>query len=123
MFFFVSAQEMIDSPFDTKSDSFYFVDNKLIMHNKADYAYNGGLGSMWFMLHTPLKSRRYAVLVSPQTSSCIGQKTYCVEDLTQYDSLLHTPLSRFALSQIKNTKFMCWTKTDCMEDLTDSIIW
>lgn len=39
-------QEMIDSPFDTKSDSFYFVDNKLIMHNKADYAYNGGIGSM-----------------------------------------------------------------------------
>ncbi|KXJ27853.1 protein unc-119 homolog B [Exaiptasia diaphana] len=35
------VQEMIDHPFETKSDSFYFVDNKLIMHNKADYAYNG----------------------------------------------------------------------------------
>ncbi|EDO47405.1 predicted protein [Nematostella vectensis] len=34
-------QEMIEHPFETKSDSFYFVDNKLIMHNKADYAYNG----------------------------------------------------------------------------------
>ncbi|TRY65603.1 hypothetical protein DNTS_015208 [Danionella cerebrum] len=33
---------MIDHPYDTRSDSFYFVDNKLIMHNKADYAYNGG---------------------------------------------------------------------------------
>jgi len=32
---------MIDNPFETKSDSFYFVDNKLIMHNKADYAYDG----------------------------------------------------------------------------------
>ncbi|XP_038054758.1 protein unc-119 homolog B-like isoform X1 [Patiria miniata] len=39
-------QEMVDQPFDTKSDSFYFVDNKLIMHNKADYAYNGGIGAM-----------------------------------------------------------------------------
>ncbi|XP_035690900.1 LOW QUALITY PROTEIN: protein unc-119 homolog B-like [Branchiostoma floridae] len=36
-------QEMIDHPYETKSDSFYFVDNNLIMHNKADYAYNGGI--------------------------------------------------------------------------------
>ena len=35
-------QDMIKNPFATRSDSFYFVDNKLIMHNKADYAYNGG---------------------------------------------------------------------------------
>ncbi|KAK4877766.1 hypothetical protein RN001_010272 [Aquatica leii] len=35
--------EMIASPFETRSDSFYFVDDCLIMHNKADYAYNGGL--------------------------------------------------------------------------------
>jgi len=33
---------MIDCPYETRSDSFYFVDDKLIMHNKADYAYNGG---------------------------------------------------------------------------------
>ncbi|KAH7716918.1 retinal protein [Aphelenchoides avenae] len=33
-------QEMINSPFETRSDSFYFVDEKLIMHNKADYAYD-----------------------------------------------------------------------------------
>ena len=38
---FFAVQEMIDHPFETKSDSFYFVDNKLIMHNKADYAYDG----------------------------------------------------------------------------------
>ena len=35
------VQAMIDNPYETKSDSFYFVDNKLIMHNKADYSYNG----------------------------------------------------------------------------------
>jgi len=34
---------MIQNPFDTKSDSFYFVDDRLIMHNKAEYAYNGGV--------------------------------------------------------------------------------
>ena len=28
---------MIDNPFETQSDSFYFVNNKLIMHNKASY--------------------------------------------------------------------------------------
>ena len=31
---------MVASPWETKSDSFYFVDGKLIMHNKAEYAYN-----------------------------------------------------------------------------------
>lgn len=36
------CEEMINSPFETRSDSFYFVDDRLIMHNKADYAYNGG---------------------------------------------------------------------------------
>lgn len=34
-------QEMIDNPFHTKSDSFYFINNKLFMHNKAEYSYNG----------------------------------------------------------------------------------
>lgn len=33
---------MIANPFETRSDSFYFVDNCLVMHNKADYAYDGG---------------------------------------------------------------------------------
>ncbi|XP_064612755.1 protein unc-119 homolog B-like isoform X2 [Liolophura sinensis] len=36
------TQEMIDHPYETRSDSFYFVEDQLIMHNKADYAYNGG---------------------------------------------------------------------------------
>ncbi|XP_025834059.1 protein unc-119 homolog [Agrilus planipennis] len=36
-------EEMIASPFETRSDSFYFVDDRLVMHNKADYAYNGGV--------------------------------------------------------------------------------
>ena len=31
--------EMLANPYETKSDSFYFVDNKLIMHNKAEYRY------------------------------------------------------------------------------------
>ncbi|KAL1502691.1 hypothetical protein ABEB36_007799 [Hypothenemus hampei] len=37
------VNEMIANPFETRSDSFYFVDDSLIMHNKADYAYNGGI--------------------------------------------------------------------------------
>lgn len=35
------TQDMIDNPFQTKSDSFYFINNKLFMHNKAEYSYNG----------------------------------------------------------------------------------
>lgn len=37
-----TAKVMINSPFETRSDSFYFVDNVLVMHNKADYSYNAG---------------------------------------------------------------------------------
>ena len=31
------VNEMIDNPYETQSDSFYFVNGKLIMHNKASY--------------------------------------------------------------------------------------
>ncbi|CAF0836178.1 unnamed protein product [Adineta steineri] len=33
-------KEMIAHPYETKSDSFYFVDNQLIMHKKATYAFD-----------------------------------------------------------------------------------
>jgi len=36
------VREMILCPYETQSDSFYFVDNQLVMHNKADYSYSGG---------------------------------------------------------------------------------
>ena len=32
-------EEMVKSPYQTKSDSFYFVGNDLIMHHKAEYEY------------------------------------------------------------------------------------
>jgi len=32
-------QEMVANPFETQSDSFYFVGDTMIMHNKAKYAY------------------------------------------------------------------------------------
>jgi len=35
-------QDMIDFPWETQSDSFYFVGERLIMHNKAKYAYTMG---------------------------------------------------------------------------------
>ena len=31
---------MMKNPFETKSDSFYFVENKLIMHTKAEYDFS-----------------------------------------------------------------------------------
>ena len=33
--------EMVAAPYETISDSFYFVDDKLVMHHKADYTYDG----------------------------------------------------------------------------------
>ncbi|CAF5103825.1 unnamed protein product, partial [Rotaria magnacalcarata] len=35
-------KEMIEHPNETKSDSFYFVDNQLIMHKKAAYSFDLG---------------------------------------------------------------------------------
>ena len=37
--FTLTVSDMIANPFETKSDSFYFVNNKLVMHNKASYKY------------------------------------------------------------------------------------
>jgi hypothetical protein len=33
-------QTMVDTPYGAKSDSFYFINSQLVMHNKAEYAYN-----------------------------------------------------------------------------------
>lgn len=49
-----TVNEMIANPFETRSDSFYFVDNSLVMHNKADYAYDGGLGAWMAWLADPI---------------------------------------------------------------------
>ena len=35
------AIEMISNPYETKSDSFFFVQDKLIMHVRAEYDYSG----------------------------------------------------------------------------------
>lgn len=31
---------MINSPWDTKSDTYFFVNNTLVMHNRAEYNYS-----------------------------------------------------------------------------------
>ena len=33
-------QQLIDNPWEAKSDSFYFVEGALVMHNKAEYNYS-----------------------------------------------------------------------------------
>ncbi|XP_077068965.1 protein unc-119 homolog B-B-like [Siphateles boraxobius] len=38
-----TIEEMISHPFETRSDSFYFAKNTLIMHHKAEYSFNQGL--------------------------------------------------------------------------------
>ncbi|BFZ18916.1 hypothetical protein BsWGS_21955 [Bradybaena similaris] len=35
-----TIKEMVSHPYETRSDSFYFVEDKLVMHNKADYSYS-----------------------------------------------------------------------------------
>lgn len=34
-------EDMINSPWETVSDSFYFVGDRLIMHTKAEFSYGG----------------------------------------------------------------------------------
>ncbi|XP_051570561.1 protein unc-119 homolog B-B [Myxocyprinus asiaticus] len=38
-----TIEEMITHPFETRSDSFYFANNTLIMHHKAEYSFRQGL--------------------------------------------------------------------------------
>ena len=33
-------EDMIKSPWETVADSFYFVENKLVMHTKAEFNYS-----------------------------------------------------------------------------------
>jgi protein unc-119 len=33
-------QEIIDAPWEVKSDSFYFAEGSLIVHNRAEYNYS-----------------------------------------------------------------------------------
>ena len=33
-------QEMIDSPWEVKSDTFFFAEGKLMIHNRAEYNYS-----------------------------------------------------------------------------------
>jgi hypothetical protein len=35
-------EEIVMNPYETKSDSFFFVDDVLIMHKRAEYDYSGG---------------------------------------------------------------------------------
>jgi len=35
-----AVKDIIAHPYETRSDSFYFVEGTLVMHNKADYAYD-----------------------------------------------------------------------------------
>jgi len=35
----VLKQQIIENPWETRSDSFYFVENQMVMHNKAEYNY------------------------------------------------------------------------------------
>lgn len=37
---FTTETKLIANPYQTKSDSFYFVDGELVMHHRAEYAYN-----------------------------------------------------------------------------------
>ncbi|MBN3305164.1 U119A protein, partial [Amia calva] len=39
-----TVEEMIAHPFETRSDSFYFINNRLVMHHKAEYSFSGGGG-------------------------------------------------------------------------------
>ncbi|KAG9342949.1 hypothetical protein JZ751_015165 [Albula glossodonta] len=42
-----TVEEMIANPFETKSDSFYFANNKLIMHHKAEYSFSESRGPQY----------------------------------------------------------------------------
>ena len=53
-----TIKQMVANPFETKSDSFYFVDGNLVMHNKADYSYNNTKNNLWFYFNRQKKIRK-----------------------------------------------------------------
>ena len=68
-YYLFPVKEMVKRPYETRSDSFYFVNNELVMHNKADYAYDGWMevivGGGWSSLpHYTI----YFEYVVPKTS-------------------------------------------------------
>ena len=50
-----TIKQMVSNPFETKSDSFYFVDGRLVMHNKADYSYNNTKNNLWLFFFSIMK--------------------------------------------------------------------
>ena len=53
-----TIKQMVANPFETKSDSFYFVDGNLVMHNKADYSYNNTKNNLWFYFNRQKKNEK-----------------------------------------------------------------
>ena len=49
-----SVEEMVANPYETKSDSFFFVGDELIIHNKAEYKYSKGRAQGVVLRHAPL---------------------------------------------------------------------
>ena len=67
--FYILVSEMIETPFETKSDSFYFVDGSLIMHNKASYKV-----SRWARVF-------FSVCLSAYLSVCVCGQWLCVDNV------------------------------------------
>ena len=59
------VNEMLACPYETKSDSFYFVDDELIMHNMAEYRYT----------ENSIEAQGKANAEGPATTASAGGKT------------------------------------------------
>lgn len=87
----VSVRQMVECPYETRSDSFYFVDNRLVMHNKADYAYNGG---QWCLptsmqTHAHRHTRTCACERNPHFTAVYPPLHKCIHVAAQTHGLSH----------------------------------
>ena len=77
-----TVRQMIANPFETKSDSFYFVEGKLVMHNKADYSYNNAKSNLW----SDAVNDENSILKAKQlTKEVIQQSLFHFWDTTLHD--------------------------------------
>eukprot|EP00611_Tribonema_gayanum_P021083 TRINITY_DN3982_c0_g1_i2.p1 TRINITY_DN3982_c0_g1~~TRINITY_DN3982_c0_g1_i2.p1 ORF type:complete len:262 (+),score=59.63 TRINITY_DN3982_c0_g1_i2:245-1030(+) len=95
--------DMINNPHETKSDSFYFVDGQLVMHNKASYKYVREDAAQAKKSY----EERYG---SKRTGAAGGAKAaskFADEEDSEDDGLCkRVALSKVSLKQLRHTRFI-----------------
>eukprot|EP00924_Labyrinthula_sp_SR-Ha-C_P001243 snap_masked-scaffold_7-processed-gene-18.35-mRNA-1 protein AED:0.28 eAED:0.28 QI:0/-1/0/1/-1/1/1/0/235 len=76
-------EKMIAAPYETKSDSFYFVNGELIMHNKAEYRYINDLQPSRSLHQLEEKQSYYSDVVEEKKSNSRSPRHNLIETIVK----------------------------------------